>query len=98
MMICLHSLQPRILRRADPVQATNSFTGQEGIETDEAFFIVEVMPAFKGGDINKFREWVMRRTNYPQAAVDNRIQGKVYLTFIVETDGTVSNVTSCKGC
>jgi periplasmic protein TonB len=72
-------------------------SGQEGIETDEAFFIVEVMPAFKGGDINKFREWVMRRTNYPQAAVENRIQGKVYLTFIVETDGTVSNVTIVKG-
>lgn len=71
--------------------------GQDGIETDEAFFIVEVMPAFKGGDINKFREWVMKRTNYPQAAVDNRIQGKVYLTFIIETDGTVSNVTIVKG-
>jgi protein TonB len=72
-------------------------SGQEGIETDEAFFIVEVMPSFKGGDINKFREWVMRRTNYPQVAVENRIQGKVYLTFIVETDGTVSNVTIVKG-
>ena len=72
-------------------------TGQEGIATDEAFFIVEVMPSFKGGDINKFREWVMRRTNYPQAAVENRIQGKVYLTFIVETDGAVSNVTIVKG-
>lgn len=72
-------------------------TGQDGVETDEAFFIVEVMPAFKGGDINKFREWVMKRTNYPQAAIDNRIQGKVYLTFIVETDGSVSNVTIVKG-
>jgi len=72
-------------------------SGQPGVETDDAFFIVEVMPSFKGGDINKFREWVMKRTNYPQAAVDNRIQGKVYLTFIVETDGTVSNVTIVKG-
>jgi len=72
-------------------------TGQYGVETDEAFFIVEVMPSFKGGDINKFRDWVMKRTNYPQAAVDNRIHGKVYLTFIVETDGSVSNVTIVKG-
>jgi periplasmic protein TonB len=72
-------------------------SGQDGIETDEAFFIVEVMPAFKGGDINKFREWVLRRTNYPQAAVDKGIQGKVFLTFVVETDGTVSNVTVVKG-
>ena len=55
----------------------NLLSGQEGIETDDAFFIVEVMPSFKGGDLNKFCEWVMRRTNYPQAAVDNSIEGKV---------------------
>jgi len=72
-------------------------SGQDGIETNEAFFIVEVMPSFKGGDINKFREWVIKRTNYPQAAVDNKIAGKVFLTFIVETDGRVSNVTVVKG-
>ena len=72
-------------------------SGQDGTETDEPFFLVEVMPSFKGGDINKFREWVQKRTNYPQAAVDNRIQGKVYLTFIVEKDGSVSNVTVVKG-
>jgi len=75
----------------------NLLGAQDGVATDDAFFIVEVMPSFKGGDINKFREWVMHRTNYPQAAVDNRIQGKVYITFIVETDGSVSNVTVVKG-
>lgn len=74
-----------------------AFTGQTGTETDEPFFLVEVMPSFKGGDINKFREWVQRRTNYPQAAIDNRIQGRVFLTFIVESDGAVSNVTVVKG-
>lgn len=72
-------------------------SGQDGIATDDAFFIVEVMPTFKGGDINKFREWVIKRTAYPQAAVENHIQGKVYLTFIIETDGSVSNVTVVKG-
>ncbi len=72
-------------------------TGQDGVTTDNAFYIVEVMPTFKGGDLNKFREWVMKRTNYPQAAIDNKIQGKVFITFIVETDGTVSNVNIVKG-
>ena len=72
-------------------------SGQEGIETDEAFFIVEVMPSFKGGDLNKFSDWVRKRTNYPQAAVDQRIEGKVYVTFVIETDGSVSNVTVVKG-
>lgn len=72
-------------------------TGQEGIATDKPFFLVEVMPSFKGGDINKFREWVQKRTNYPQIAIDNKIQGRVYLTFIIEPDGAVSNITVVKG-
>ena len=72
-------------------------SGQEGNATDEPFFMVEVMPAFKGGDINKFREWVQKRTNYPQIAIDNKIQGRVFLTFIIEPDGVVSNVSVVKG-
>jgi periplasmic protein TonB len=72
-------------------------TGQGGTATDDAFFLVEVMPSFKGGDLNKFREWVSKRTNYPQAAIENKIQGRVFLTFIIETDGSVSNVTVAKG-
>ncbi len=72
-------------------------SGQDGVATDDPFFLVEVMPSFKGGDINKFRDWVQRRTNYPQAAIEAKIQGKVFLTFIIEPDGSVSNVTVVKG-
>lgn len=71
--------------------------GQDGTETDDPFFLVEVMPSFRGGDINRFREWVQRRTNYPQAAIEAGIKGKVYLTFIIEPDGSVSNVTVVRG-
>jgi len=74
----------------------NLMSGQDGTETDEPFFLVEVMPSFKGGGLDKFRDWVQRRTNYPQAAVEKKIKGKVYLTFIVEKDGSVSNVTVVK--
>ena len=71
--------------------------GQDGSDSDEPFFQVEIMPTFKGGDISKFREWVAMRVNYPQEAIDKRIRGTVFLTFIVEKDGTVSNVTVIKG-
>lgn len=71
--------------------------GMEGEGTEEPLFQVEVMPSFRGGDLTKFREWVGKRTNYPQAAIDNKIRGTVFLTFIVEKDGTVSNVTILKG-
>lgn len=71
--------------------------GQEGTATDEPFFLVEVMPSFKGGGLDKFREWVTKRTNYPQAAYEKKIRGTVFLTFIVEKDGSVTNVTVVKG-
>jgi protein TonB len=64
---------------------------------DEPFIIVEVPPTFKGGNLDKFRDWVQKRVNYPQEAQDRGVQGRVYLTFVVERDGSVSNVTIVQG-
>jgi protein TonB len=71
-------------------------TGEGGTDEGGAFLLVEVMPSFKGGELNKFREWVNKRTNYPQAAINAKIHGTVFLTFVVEKDGSVSNVTVLK--
>ncbi|MFN8239383.1 MAG: energy transducer TonB [Bacteroidales bacterium] len=70
-------------------ELTGDINGQGG---DEPFILVEVPPTFKGGNLDKFREWVQKRVIYPKAAEDNGIQGRVYLTFVVERDGTVTNV------
>jgi protein TonB len=72
-------------------------TGQEGETSDEPFMIVEVTPTFKGGGIEKFRDWVQKRATYPQIAQDNGIQGTVRLTFVIERDGSISNVKVVKG-
>jgi len=68
-----------------------------GTGGDEPFMIVEVKPTFRGGDVDKFRTWVVNNLVYPQSAQENRIQGKVYITFVIERDGSVSNVTIIKG-
>lgn len=65
---------------------------EEAVE-DEIFVIVEEMPKFRGGDLNTFREWVQKRVRYPELAAENSIQGRVYITFVVETNGMVSNIT-----
>jgi protein TonB len=73
-------------------------SGDVGImSSDEPYILVEEMPSFRGGDINRFREWIQKRIIYPQDALDKKIQGRVLLTFIVESDGSVSNVTVVKG-
>lgn len=68
-----------------------------GTGTGDPFMLVEVMPSFRGGDLNTFREWVTRNTIYPQAAIDAEIEGQVHITFIVEPDGSVSNVNIING-
>jgi len=64
---------------------------------DPIFVVVEEMPTFQGGDITKFREWVQRRVEYPEDLLPERIEGKVFVMFIVEPDGSVSNATILRG-
>lgn len=94
-----------VLAHSDDIKIENTgsglgddlIAGEGNGESDVPFFLVEVLPTFRGGDLNKFREWVQKRTNYPQAAIDAKIKGTVSLTFVVEKDGSVSNVTVLKG-
>ena len=65
---------------------------EEVIEDDQPFVKVEKMPSFKGGDLMTFRNWVMERIRYPQIAQENGIQGRVLLSFVVERDGTLTNI------
>lgn len=55
-------------------------------------WIVSDMPKFQGGDLAAFRNWVMGQMVYPRVAADNGIQGRVQLRFVIEKDGSVSNI------
>lgn len=82
----------------DEVQMYDFDVSEEQEEEEEHIFVVvEDMPTFRGGDVNKFRNWVQQRVNYPQIAAENGVQGKVFLMFVVEPDGSVSNVTIMRG-
>ncbi|MFI3283383.1 MAG: energy transducer TonB [Rikenellaceae bacterium] len=64
----------------------------EAIEDDQPFLIAETMPSFQGGGLDKFHKWVQTNVRYPQIAQENGISGRVTLTFVVEKNGTVSNI------
>ena len=57
---------------------------------EEAFIKVESMPAFQGGDLNGYRNWVQSQLQYPAEAKDKGIMGRVIFSFVVEKDGSVS--------
>lgn len=65
---------------------------EEVAEEDAPFMVVEDMPKFQGGDLNTFRNWVLGKLRYPVIAQENGIQGKVILTFVIEKDGTLTNI------
>jgi TonB family protein len=63
----------------------------------QTFVVVEDMPTFKGGDVNYFRDWVQERVKYPESLINEKIEGKVFVMFVVENDGSVTNVEIMKG-
>lgn len=65
---------------------------EEVIEDDVPFMNAEVMPSFQGGDLNKFRTWVQSNVKFPQIALENGIQGRVVLEFVIERDGRLTNI------
>ena len=65
---------------------------EEEIEEDQPFIKVEKMPTFRGGDLNAFRNWVQGKLRYPQIAAENGISGRVVLSFVVERDGSLTNI------
>ncbi len=69
---------------------------EEEVVEQEIFKIVEEMPAFPGGEA-KLMEYVAKNVKYPQIARETGVQGRVYVNFVVEPDGSVSNVSVLRG-
>lgn len=66
------------------------------IAGDDVFTVVEEMPEFPGGDQAK-QQYLQDNIRYPIAARSSGIQGTVYITFVVEPDGSLSNFRVLRG-
>jgi len=51
-------------------------------------------PTFQGGDPLAFQEWVAARVKYPEEATSRKIEGWVSVNYTINTDGSISNITS----
>lgn len=52
--------------------------------------VVEVMPAFPGGSEALYK-WLTNNLHYPEAAKKQKVQGRVVVRFVVETDGSITD-------
>lgn len=70
---------------------TTVFAQNANEDTNKAYEVVDEMPSFTGGQgaLNLF---LANNVKYPAVAAENGIQGRVLVSFIVERDGSLSNV------
>ncbi|MCF8363236.1 MAG: energy transducer TonB [Prolixibacteraceae bacterium] len=78
------------------IDAVPVIDDEEEEEDEQVFVVVEDMPQFPGGDL-ALRKWIANHIDYPVIAAENGIQGKVYITFVVDKDGGISNARVARG-
>ncbi len=90
-------------RPGDTASDGNSTSGSSqgaldggGGDPDAVYTYVEEAPGFPGGESARM-EFLRNNIKYPSLALQNKIQGKVYISFIIEKDGSISNVKVLQG-
>ena len=69
---------------------------EEEVDEDVIFTVVEDQPEFPGGEEARQR-FLEQNLRYPTMAREAGIQGTVFVTFVVETDGSVTDVRVLRG-
>ena len=59
--------------------------------TDKVYEVVDIMPSFPGG-FGKMLEYLTENVKYPEGMEDSDIQGRVVCSFIINTDGSLSDI------
>lgn len=73
------------------VLCSTSAMAQTVVEDDAIFVVAENAPEFPGGEDSLYA-YIARNIVYPEAAKKEKIEGRVFVTFVVEKDGQVSSV------
>jgi TonB family protein len=86
---------PVVFRLSGDDSGNKASTSGESAPQD--FAAIEVKPTFNGGDANEFSKWVNSHLKYPDAAKAAGDQGRVLISFVVGSDGSVSDVKLLRG-
>ena len=77
------------------LQVVEQIPEETGIE-EKIFVFVEEQPEYPGGDQARL-QYLSKAIVYPEMAVETKTQGTVYVCFVVEKDGKISNVVVRRG-
>ena len=86
----------QILTQAEltPILNENPFSDTKGDEP--LFVVVDEMPKFPGGEIELLK-YITENVRYPKNAMENNIQGRVFVQFVVTSKGTIGETKILRG-
>lgn len=64
---------------------------------EEPLVFAQFMPTFQGKEGSYFRNYIAERVKFPEDAINNSISGKVYISFVIDKDGSVTDVEVLRG-
>ena len=89
------SFNSSVQQNQNNVGSFNSEAKPEPVKTETVYDVVEEMPSFPGG-ASGLMAYLSQNIKYPVVAEENGIQGRVVLTFVVERDGSITDVRVVK--
>ena len=75
---------------------TSTMMAEKSNTNDQIFSVVESLPEFKGG-MNAFYSYVRKEIRYPLEARLGHVEGRVDVQFVVDKDGSLSDVKAIRG-
>lgn len=91
-IVPMPELQPAVTSEAEQVPPQDNKKGTQDKTTENTIFeVVEQMPTYPGG-MEALMKFINTNVRYPQIAHTNGTQGRVIAQFVVEKDGSISNV------
>lgn len=80
----------------EAIEFTPMEVQEEEEDEEEIFQVVEKVAGFPGGQA-KLMEFLRKELVYPQIAIDNNVQGRVIVQFVVNKDGSIQDVKVARG-
>ena len=100
-LLMMVGCNPATEKAVDQEEIPSEYSGEDksapmDADTDQVFQVVEVDPEFPGG-MEALTKYLSENIKYPEQAKKDKIQGKVYISFVVEKDGSVADAKVLRG-
>ena len=100
-LLLMVGCKPATEKAVDQEEIPFEYSGEDksapmDADTDQVFQVVEVNPEFPGG-MEALIKYLSENIKYPEQAKKDKTQGKVYISFVVEKDGSVADAKVLRG-